>query len=297
MEVYAPRAALYEVLPDFLLRLSDPGPSGRRSSQSLWIRSSRGAGAYEAARSTVGAEYEFDRFEAEAGVTVSLAEDVDAWFAAHYLTGSADVSAATGGGGINVKGVGPSLGVHWGGASNYFVGADYSLTVYDIDLSSSTRGLLKAGGRGYGHSADVEVGRHIALGERMNLTPRAWAVGSRVSVDAFTDAVDARVSFPTTDRLMSGAGVVAETAPAWEDGAFSLRGSVDIERLLSGAETIAQVSGERLSLDAAKDSVLVSLRGVYRQGPFSVAAEAWLREVLDSNAREYAGTLNIGIRF
>ena len=32
MEVYAPRTALYEVLPDFLLRLGDPGPAQERSS-------------------------------------------------------------------------------------------------------------------------------------------------------------------------------------------------------------------------------------------------------------------------
>ena len=108
------------LLPDFLLRLSDPGPSGRRSSQSLWVRSSRGAGAYEAERSTVGAEYEFDRVDAEAGVTISLAKNVEAWFAAHYLTASANVSAATGGGGITVKGLGPSLGVSVGRASNYY---------------------------------------------------------------------------------------------------------------------------------------------------------------------------------
>ena len=217
--------------------------------------------------------------------------------AAHYLTGSANVSAATGGGEIKVTGLGPALGVAWGGASPYYAGAGYALTVYDIDLSSSTRGRLHAGGTGYGHSVDLEMGRHIALGERMTLTPRARAVGSRVSVDAFTDAVDARVSFPTTDRLMSSAGVVAETAPAWEDGAFSLRGSVDLERLLGGTETIAQVSGERLSLDAAANSVRASLRAVFRQGPVSVAAEGWLREGLDASAREYAGTLNVGIRF
>jgi outer membrane autotransporter protein len=297
MEVYAPRAALYEVLPDFLLRLVDRGPTRERPLEPVWIRFSRGAGSYEAERSTVGAAYDFDRFEAEAGVTASFGGDVEAWFAAHYLTGSADVDAATGGGGIDATGVGPSLGVYWGREANYYARGGYSLTVYDLDLSSSVRGLLKAGAAGYGHTLDVEAGRRIAVGENVSLTPRAWAVGSRVAVDDFTDAVDARVSFPDADRLLSGGGVVAETAHAWDDGSFSLRGSVDIERTFSGTQTIAQVSGERLSLHAAKDSVLLGLRVAYRQGSLSLGADLWLRDVLASNSKEYSGVLSVGVRF
>ena len=40
-----------------------------------------------------------------------------------------------------------------------------------------------------------------------------------------------------------------------------------------------------------------SLSAVYRQGPFSLGAEGCLREVLDVNAREYAGRLTVGVRF
>ena len=36
---------------------------------------------------------------------------------------------------------------------------------------------------------------------------RTWAVGSRVSVDDFTDAVNSRVSFPDADRVKAGAGL------------------------------------------------------------------------------------------
>ena len=51
------------------------------------------------------------------------------------------------------------------------------------------------------------------------------------------------------------------------------------------------------SLAAAKNSVPASLSAVYRQGPFSLGAEGCLREVLDVNAREYAGRLTVGVRF
>ena len=228
---------------------------------------------------------------------MSFAEDAGAWVSAHYLTGSADVSAATGGGAITATGLGPALGVYWGGASRFYAEAGYALTVYDIDLSSATRGLLHAGGAGYGQSVDVELGRHIALGASVTLTPRAWAVGSRVSVDEFTDAVDSRVSFPNADRLMGGVGTVVVATRTWAGGAVSLRGSVDVERMVDGAATIAHVSGERLRLEAATDSLLVGLNAAYRQSHFSLGATVWLREGLDANAREYAGVLNIGVRF
>ncbi len=123
------------------------------------------------------------------------------------------------------------------------------------------------------------------------------SVTARVAVDDFRDAVNARVAFPDADRVLSGVGVVAETTHGGDDGSFSLRGSVDLERTLSGAGTIAQVSGARLRLDAAKNSVLANLSAVYRQGRFSLGAEGWLREVLDVNAREYAGRLTVGVRF
>ena len=67
-----------------------------------------------------------------------------------------------------------------------------------------------------------------------------WAVGSRVSADEFTDAVNSRVSFPDADRLMGGVGAVVEAARAWDGGALSLRGSVNFERMFDGAATIRQ---------------------------------------------------------
>ena len=194
------------------------------------------------------------------------------------------------------KGAGSALGVYWGGANSFYADARYALTVYDIDLSSDTRGRLKAGGAGYGQSVG-ELGRHIALGGTLNLTQRAWVVGSRVSVDDFTDAVNSRVSFSDADRLMGGAGTVVEAARAWDGGSLSLRGSVDFERMFDRAETIALVSGESLRLDAATDSILVGLSIACRQGNFSLGAKAWLRDVLDSNAWEFSGALDAGIRF
>ena len=82
-----------------------------------------------------------------------------------------------------------------------------------------------------------------------------------MTVDSFTDAVDARVSFPATDRVTGGLGFVADTTRPWGEGEFVLRGSVDVERLLSGVETRVQVSGERLSAEATEHSLRFGLKG------------------------------------
>ena len=193
------------------------------------------------------------------------------------------------------KALGPSLGIEWSGASKFYAGTGYALSVYDIDITSHARGQLQMGAKGYGHSLNIEGGRHLGLGENVNLTPRIWSVGSRVSMGDFMDAVNSRVSIPDSDRLMGGGGVVTEAARDWGDGSFSMRGSVDIERMFSGAATTTYVSGESLSLEAAKNSILVSLSAVYRQGLVSLTATAWLREVLDSRAKEYSGMLTLGI--
>ena len=64
-EVYAPRAALYEALPGFLLRLGGGGPAGERVTSPgspVWARLSGSTGSHAPDRATVGAEYDFNRF-------------------------------------------------------------------------------------------------------------------------------------------------------------------------------------------------------------------------------------------
>ena len=64
IEVYAPRAAVYEALPGLLLRLNSRGPAGERFSSPGspgWVRVAGGAGRYAAAQASVGAKYDFHR--------------------------------------------------------------------------------------------------------------------------------------------------------------------------------------------------------------------------------------------
>ena len=71
---HAPRAAVYEALPGFMLRLDNRGAVGkrlRRPGSPAWIRVTGGQGAYEPDRSHVGAADDFGRFEAEAAMQVA----------------------------------------------------------------------------------------------------------------------------------------------------------------------------------------------------------------------------------
>ena len=299
-EEYAPRAALYELLPDFLLRLTGPSPNRRCGStpdSSVWTRVAGGQGAYESDRSTTGATYDLERFEAEGGLSASLGARAKGWVSVRHVQGTAGVASPTGGGEIDVRGLGSSVGGSWRGANDVYAVGCFSYLAYDVDFASTQQGVLKAGVDGQAYTLDLEAGRRFAVGEQWDLTPRVWMVGSRVSVDDFTDAVDARVSLANADRVLGGLGVLAETARPWGEGEFSLRGSLDFERMLRGATTTTQVSGEQLSAEATENSLLVGLQGVYRQGRFTVGAEIAARQELGSTDSEYTSFLNLGISF
>ena len=299
-EEYAPRAALYELLPDFLLRLTGPGP-GRRCratpDTSVWTRFAGGQGSYKSERSTTGATYDLERFETEGGLSAALTSRVRGWASVRYVRGTAGGTSPTGGGEIDVRGLGSTVGGSWRGANDLYAVGCFSYMAYNVDFASHRRGLLQAGTDGRAYTLDFEAGRRLALGEQWHLTPRVWVVGSRVSVDNFTDAVNARVAVDDADRVLVGLGVQADTTRPWGDGEFALRGSVDYERIVSGATTTTRVSGERLSADATQNSLLAGVKGVYRRGRFTIGAEVAARQELGSNDSEYTSFLNLGISF
>lgn len=305
MEVYAPRAALYETLPDFLHRLTGtaPGisctPFDVPNSQGVtgWACASAGTGSYEATSASVGAGYDFERFAVEAGLNIPFGERAFGWVSMRQVRGVADVSAPTGGGQIEVTALGPRFGFSWMGGHGFYVIGAGSVTDYDIEFSSEMRGLLKAGVDGDGYSLSTEMGRRFELGEHASLTPRAWWVRPSVAVEEFTDAVESRVSFPESVRVIGGLGVVAEAASGWGGGQFALRGSADFGRMFQGRETVAWVSGERLSSEAPQDGILAGLDVVYHKGPFSIGAELKAGAALESDTREYSAFLRLGIHF
>ena len=297
-EVYAPRAALYEALPGFLLRLNGGGPEGKRlrtPGSPVWARLSGSTGSHAPERSTVGQEYDFERLAVEAGLEVAMGEHFAGSISVRHVSGSAKVSAPTGGGEVEAEGLGVSIGAAWRIAGGYYANGSLSLTDYDVDVSSGDVdvGTLKRDAAARGALLSLEAGRRIEMSERMNLTPRAWATRSEVSIDKFTDSAGARFSHDDAARLTGGVGVVVETARAFEGGTLSLRGSVDLAQTLDDAETTVDVSGERLESKASKTRLLFGLGGVYRKGRFSVSGEVSMGG-LGSGDTQYAGRVSIG---
>ena len=298
---YTPRAAVYEALPGFLLRLDAAGLSDKRGTSvgsPFWARMSGGRGTYEPERSSVGAEYDFSRFAAEAGLDVSLEEAATGSVSVRRMRGSADVKSAVGGGEIEAEGFGATLGfsVNWHDA-NYTRGR-LSFATYSADLSSNARGRLDSDVGAHASSLYFEVGRHIAAREKIRLTPRVWMARSAVNVEKFTDAVNSGVSAVDSTRFEGALGVVAETAGArsWRGGAFSLRGSLDLAQTLGAADTSVDVSGEKLESETSRTRVLLGLGGTYRKDYFSIGAEISAGGLVSGDS-EYSGRVTLGWKF
>ncbi len=301
VEEYAPRAAVYEALPGFLLRMSDPGSFTRRalSPDSLvWVRVSAGKGSYEAERESVGAEYDYDHHSVEAGKDIYLGEHATGSASLRHVSGSADVSSPVRGGKIDAEGIGLTLGLSVDGPSAYYAAGGFSLTRYDMDLFSDELGRLEADVEAYAQSLDLEVGKRMTTGAGVTLAPRARLMHSEVDVEKFTDVVDARVSGVDATRITASLGMAAETAQArnWWGGTVSLHGSVDLAHTLDGMETSIDVSGEELSSKPIRTRLLLDLGGTYRRGHISFGAELTAGG-LGSDDEHYAGRITLGRHF
>ena len=300
---YAPRAAVYEALPGFMLRLDDRGTAGkrlRRPGSPAWVRVSGGQGSYRPARAIVGAAWDFGRFETEAGVELALSreENVTGWASLRHARGSADVSAPTGGGRIEARGFGASLGASWENAAGYRASGRVSVTRYETDLRADGRGLLTEGAGATVRTLGVEAGRRFSLADDLSVMPKAWLTRSDVSMDGFRDAVESRVSLRKTARTIVGLGVVTETAHSWNGGErkLDLRGRLGVEGVVGSAETESDVSGERLGSEAAPTRVVLGVGAAYRWNRWWLGGEV-SASGLGSDDSDYTVSLRLGAQF
>ncbi len=108
--------------------------------------------------------------------------------------------------------------------------------------------------------------------------------------------MNSRVSLTEAARLVGGVGVSAEDTYTWESGELSLHASLDFSWTFRGAETIANVSGEKLESESAKSRVLLGLGGYYRWEHFSLGGEA-LAIGLGTKDTEYSSLFKLGVSF
>ena len=300
IEEYAPRAALYEALPEFLLGLHTRTPGGAYRALAKpprWIELRGSSGSQDFDRSSVGAEYDAEHLVMEAGGTVLANEHWNVGASLHHLTGSADVSSPVKGGDIHVKGVGLSLDARRHSAHGHYAAGRVSWTnYYDLDISSDTVGRLVSEVDAEALALHVETGRRIRQGEgRTWWTPHVWLDHTRVSIDSFMDAVQARASFPDADRYTAGLGLMAETVRDTRSGELALMASLNIEHKFRGTDTASRVSGEKLSAKAEENRASLVLGSTWRQGPWMINAIMSTRE--GSGDDGYSGSLNLGMHF
>ena len=115
---------------------------------SAWVRAAGGQGAYEAERSTTGATYTFDRFETEGGLSAALNATVKGWASVRHVQGRAYGASPTGGGRLDARGLGSTVGGAWTGANGAYVVGCFSYMGYTVDFASPQPGP-PAGRRGW----------------------------------------------------------------------------------------------------------------------------------------------------
>ena len=299
---FGARAAVYEALASALMRLGGHGRSVAapvRSAESpLWISAARARGSYEPERSTVGIEYDFSRYELEAGWDVSFGDIATGSVSVRHISGSADVSSPVKGGQIDVTGYGLAAGLAWRGAGGVYAEGRLSPIWFDIDLASDVRGTLKTSADAFSHAIDLEGGQRLAVGRNTALTLRTWLSRSDLLMDEFTDAVGARVSVKNSEIVKGGFGGVITTGPDRNapEEELSLRVSAGMEHTLSGWEQTVSVSGEELTSRGNVNRLLLGL-GLTKR---------WRRSTLGAGLRaagpgsedyEYAGNVSLNIPF
>ncbi len=303
IDVFAPRAGLYEALPGLLHRMESGRAREARTTAEgspVWVRLSGMEGSRGARRSTSSAKYDFASFGAEAGLAVSFpwTSGLAGSVSVRHQRGEAEVSLPDDRGEVDLAGVGLGAGLSWRGGDGWYLRGEFSVMDYDADLTSKKWGRLRSGVGAGVRVLDVEAGRRLAPGERFALTPRAWLTRSRISMEGFTDALGARFSLVRGNRLTGGFGAAAESARplAVGGGSLALRGSLDLETVLSGEKTSVEVSGERLHARAEKTRLLLGMGARWRAGRFSLDADLSASGP-GSGEKTYGGRLSLGVRF
>ena len=175
--------------------------------------------------STSGTNYDFDTFRMQAGLDGLLHENnsgtLVGGMTVHYGHMSADVSSASGNGGISTDAYGFGGTMTWYGDNGVYVDAQGQVAWYRSDLSSDTGlGALAKDNDGFGYALSLEGGRRIALDNGLTLTPQAQLVYSSVDFDSFTQQIAGRdvaeVSLLDGDSLRGRLGLAVDRAHSWQ---------------------------------------------------------------------------------
>ena len=307
-EDYAPRARVYEALPSVVLGLNGLRGFGERmtaprSAQGGWARVEALRGKWKAEASTSGVKYyRHHRHGVAVGLAGALGEEALVGVSLHHRRGSAEVSEGgdlelSGTGDLELSGTGVGVSGTWV-REEVYVDVQAEMTGYEADLTSSRRGVLKKDVSGLGHALGVEAGRRLAL-ERLPagvvLTPRAGLVHSRVSVDAFSDAMDSRVTVDGARSLKGRVGVEAEVKVGGSPGS-RVFGSVEVEHEFSTGRKV-RVSGRELRSEADATWLRLGLDGAHTWEEGRYTLQGGVGCATSGSSYEFGGGVSLRVQF
>ena len=303
-DVYGPRGAVYEAVPNTLLLLNGWGNSAAKrlysSDSPQWVGLTSGISSHKAAHSTIGGEFDLHRYEVEAGIDFPLSANLIGSVAGRLVSGTAKASSDTGGGNINAQGYGLSLSTFWSGRDGYYADGRFSATWIDMNLSSDADGGrgLKSNVDAFAHSLELEAGRRFALNDKTILTARSWMKRGNVSMDDFNDVDGSEVSLSgDATQFVGGVGGVVETV-VWNDGGkkLSLSGSLGVESLLNDSTTNVIVSETPLISKSPNTTALLAGGVTCRCNKFTFHG-GFQAKGLGSKHNEIIGVLEFGMHF
>ena len=247
-KVFAPRAFMYESLPQTLQTLNRlPTRRERTIGQTevgpIWLRLDVGSGSREPESSTTSASWDMNHQTIQAGLDFQVRQrtssQMTASLSTHYNTASSEVSgpSSLGGGEITTTGYGFSASLVWRDDEGTYVDGQGAVSWYDSNLSGKSRGRLKSGVGGSGYSYALEMGQHTEL-EGMSLVPHARLAYSQMNLDDFKDIFGNSVSLEKSSSLTGLLGVAFEGKSSWA--------SVALERELGNGKTTVDVEGVKL---------------------------------------------------
>jgi fibronectin-binding autotransporter adhesin len=226
MPLYQPGVPIYEVYPSTLLLLNGVDTMRQRTGDrgyststdghlnGIWGRMQGQRFRPNAASSTSLADADYNSWGGEIGADHVLLDakggTLTGGVSLRYGKANAQVTSLFGNGRISTHGLGGRATLTWQDKDGFYADAQAQVSWYDSNLSSATLGALTRGNGGSGQAYSLELGRRIAIGGGIAITPQVQTIYSKVRFDRFTDHASAEVSLGKADSLKTRWGLAVE---------------------------------------------------------------------------------------
>ena len=247
--LYQPGAPLYEGYGQTLQALNQittlqqrvgnrqwaQGTSASRieSASGVWGRITGTQARPDAAVSTSAADLDIDSWKMQLGADFALRQSDDGsaligGLNGYYGKASADVASLFGNGRIRTDGYGLGATLTWYSTDGFYADAQAQLSWFSTDLRSDILGKLVDNNDGQGQAFSLELGKRIAVGGQLSLTPQLQTSYTHVAFDGFTDPYGAQVSLDKGSSLKTRLGLSLDHQAHSDSGSHHLYGVANL---------------------------------------------------------------------